>query len=184
MSVRRVEDRDGGDVVLRNEHEPGGDESTDLPMAKLVAYANRNIGRYLVIDCYKQTYEDDGRSISELRGELRGGDKPTIFRTMRNARSSSFAPHIDSEPIVLLVDLNLLPVVLPDHDIEKQPGFSEAAFAERQAELWALRAECLMKADKLFRILTTMARRCSLGHAYRSMPPMRMATSASKQWVA
>lgn len=129
--------------------ELGDSESADLPLAKILAIANRRkLGVYLAVDC---VLSDDG-VVNDA--ELRGGSKPTLHRTMRNAgrfdnRHDREAASLEqAEQVVILLDLELLPVVLPELvDIQGKPGYSDAAFAERQAELWANRAETVYEQD-------------------------------------
>lgn len=128
----------------------GSSESADLPIADIVRAANESKhGKYITLDV--NIYDvPDGVKIG---ASLRGGAHATLFRTLRNAQRPpfpireygteiSFVP----EQLVMLFDLEQLPVVLPECvRIEDRPGYSEAAFAERQAELWAIRADRLMK---------------------------------------
>jgi hypothetical protein len=121
--------------------DPGDDESADLPLRAIIEAANeRKFGSYLTID-----YRHANRYVN-----LRGGSKPVLHRTLRNARSNlryvAEGTEDSYDQVVLLLDLTCLPVVLPEAiPYEGKAGWSDAAFAERQAEMWAVRAERLMK---------------------------------------
>jgi len=114
----------------------------DEEIGLIVEIADRQkFGDYLTID-YQDT--DDALVVglrSHGQGEIRS------FRTLRGA-TEPLPKATAMKQVVLLLELTLLPVVLPEATlIERRRGFSEAAFAERQAELWTKRAERLMKAD-------------------------------------
>jgi len=90
-----------------------------------------------------------GRDETDEYASLHGGNKPTIFRTLKGAYDNiGLYAREDAEKIIILLDLELLPVVHPDRYIEKRPGFSEAAFSERQMELWTRRTEQLIKGPR------------------------------------
>lgn len=101
--------------------------------------------RYLVVNRY-MVEGDEERYI--LHGVP---TRPTLYKTLKNARLAATTNFLfskqpmDLHGIVLRLDLALLPVVRDDAIEEHQPGFTCAAFAERQAILWAKHAEELLK---------------------------------------
>jgi hypothetical protein len=105
-------------------------------VARKIALVNDHLrpGGYLGISYSKY---DDGSERAQLHGTGAGSDHPTVFRTLKGAyQNIGLYARNDPEKIILLLDLSLLPVVLPDQNIERRRGYSEAAFAERQMELW------------------------------------------------
>lgn len=113
-------------------------------IARKVALVNDRLrpGGYLGLS-YEKT--DDGER-AQLHGTGSGSDHPTVFRTLKGAyQNIGLYARSEPEKIILLLDLSLLPVVLPDQNIERRRGYSEAAFAERQMMLWTRYTENLMR---------------------------------------
>ena len=85
---------------------------------------------------------------------LVGGLHPTLFKTLRNAREKTGTgvgqpvrkgDHNNKPPgVIFLLDLRRLPVI-DGNDIHVQADADEFAFAERQMDMWSLRAAALAR---------------------------------------
>jgi hypothetical protein len=106
-------------------------------------------GRYMIAESYD-------RESGDYR--IRGGSHPYTYKTFRGAARE--IRNGGNDGLILLWDPSLLPVVIADEPVLKDPNLAdrmgELEFCDRQIQLWADRAD-RVRAGERFDLALTFA---------------------------